>query len=105
MKRIEDVIRRPIVSEKSTLLRRFGNQYIFAVDLKANKQEIKEAVSTLFNVKVVDVNTSIMAGKDRRFGRHMGHVNKWKKAIVTLAEGEKIEFFDKVDEAAEVAEA
>ncbi len=105
MKRIEDVIRRPIINEKSTLCRRFGNQYVFVVDLKANKQEITEAISTLFNVKVDSVNTMIMTGKDKRFGRHMGHVGKWKKAVVTLAEGQKIDFFDKVDEAAETAEA
>ena len=105
MKRIEDVIRRPIVSEKSTLIRKFGNQYIFAVDLKANKQEITEAVSTLFNGKVVDVNTCIMPGKDRRFGRHIGRVNKWKKAVVTLADGQKIDFIETVDEAADAATA
>ena len=105
MKRIEDVIRRPIVSEKSTLVRKYGNQYIFAVDLKANKQEIIEAVSTLFGVKVVSVNTSIVPGKTRRFGRTLGRVNKWKKAVVTLADGEKIDFFDKVDVVADAAAA
>lgn len=105
MKRIEDVIRRPIINEKSTLLRRAGNQYVFAVDLKANKQEIAEAVAKLFNVKVTDVNTCIMPGKTKRFGRTLGHVNKWKKAVVTLADGQEIDFFDKVDEAAETAEA
>ncbi len=105
MKRIEDVIRRPIINEKSTLCRRFGNQYVFAVDLKANKQEITEAVSKLFNVKVESVNTMVMPGKDKRFGRHYGHVYKWKKAIVTLADGQEINFFDGVEEASETAEA
>jgi len=105
MKRIEDVIRRPIINEKSTLCRRYGNQYVFAVDLKANKQEISEAISTLFNVKVASVNTLVMPGKDKRFGRHMGHVGKWKKAVVTLAAGQEIDFFDKAEEAAETAEA
>ncbi|MBQ9394339.1 MAG: 50S ribosomal protein L23 [Proteobacteria bacterium] len=100
-----DVIRRPIINEKSTLCRRYGNQYVFAVDLRANKQEISEAVSTLFNVKVESVNTLVMPGKDKRFGRHIGHVGKWKKAVVTLADGQSIDFFDKVDEAAETAEA
>ena len=103
MKRIEDVIRRPIVSEKSTMTRKYGNQYVFAVDLKANKQEIKEAVATFFGVKVLGVNTCVMPGKDRRFGRTMGRVNKWKKAVVTLAEGEKIDFFDTVEGAADAA--
>ena len=105
MKRIEDVIRRPIINEKSTLLRRAGNQYVFAVDLKANKQEIAEAIASLFGVKVVDVNTCVMPGKTKRFGRTFGHINKWKKAIVTLAEGQEIDFFDKVDDAGETAEA
>lgn len=105
MKRIEDVIRRPIISEKSTLISRNGNQYVFAVDLKANKQEIIEAVSTLFGVKVVSVNTLVMPGKNKRFGRHIGRVNKWKKAIVTLADGCVIDYYDKVDDAAEMAEA
>ena len=105
MKRIEDVIRRPIINEKSTLCRRFGNQCVFAVDLKANKQEITEAISTLFNVKVASVNTLVMPGKDKRFGRHVGHVGKWKKAVVTLAEGQEIDFFDKAEEAAGTAEA
>lgn len=105
MKRIEDVIRRPIINEKSTLCRRYGNQYVFAVDLKANKQEISEAISTLFNVKVASVNTLVMPGKDKRFGRHMGHVGKWKKAVVTLAAGQEIDFFDKAEEASETAEA
>lgn len=100
-----DVIRRPIINEKSTLCRRYGNQYVFAVDLRANKQEISEAVSQLFNVKVESVNTLIMPGKNKRFGRHVGHVGKWKKAVVTLADGQNIDFFDKVDEAAETAEA
>ena len=105
MKRIEDVIRRPIINEKSTLCRRYGNQYVFAVDLKANKQEISEAISTLFNVKVASVNTLVMPGKDKRFGRHIGHVGKWKKAVVTLAAGQEIDFFDKAEEAAGTAEA
>ncbi len=106
MKRLEDVIRRPIIfTEKSTLCRRYGNQYIFAVDLKANKQEISDAVSELFNVKVDSVNTMVMPGKSMRFRGHMGHTCKWKKAIVTLADGQKIDFLDKVEEAGETAEA
>jgi large subunit ribosomal protein L23 len=105
MKRIEDVIRRPLINEKSTLLRRFGNQYVFEVDLKANKYEVAEAVSKLFGVHVESVNTCVMPGKTKRFGRTLYHENKWKKAIVSLAAGEAIDFFDKVEEAAETAEA
>ena len=105
MKNLADVICRPIINEKSTLCRRYGNQYVFAVDLKANKQEIAEAVSALFDVKVVSVNTAVMPGKDKRVGRHIGHVGKWKKAVVTLADGQNLDFFGNVDEAAETAEA
>ena len=103
--RLEDVIRRPIVNEKSTLCRRYGNQYVFAVDLKATKNDIANAVSDFFGVKVESVNTLVMPGKSRRFGRHVGHTNKWKKAVVTLAGDAKIELFDKVDESAQNAEA
>ena len=105
MKRIEDVIRRPLVTEKSTILSRANNQYVFAVDLEANKQEIREAVSKLFNVKVVDVNTSIIAGEPKRRGRLMTRTKKWKKAIVTLEDGQKIDLFDRVEEAADAAQA
>ena len=97
MKRIEDVIRRPIVTEKSTMARKYGNQYVFAMN--------GQTVATLFGVKVLAVNTCVMPGKDRRFGRTMGRVNKWKKAVVTLAEGEKIDFFDTVEGAAEAVSA
>ena len=105
MKRIEDVIRRPLVTEKSTILSRANNQYVFAVDLKANKQEIREAVSTLFNVKVLDVNTSIIPGEPKRRGRMMTRTTKWKKAVVTLADGQKIDLFDRVEDAADAAQA
>lgn len=105
MKRIEDVIRRPIINEKSTLLREAGNQYVFEVDLRANKQEITEAISVLFGVKVDSVNTSIVPGKDKRFGRYVGRRNKWKKAVVTLADGSVIDFFDKPEDVVDSAEA
>lgn len=105
MKRLEDVIRRPVVTEKSALLSRASNQYVFAVDLKANKQEIREAVTKLFNVKVLDVNTSIIPGEPKRRGRIMTRTTKWKKAVVTLADGQKIDFFDRVEEAEEPAQA
>ncbi len=105
MKRIEDVIRRPIINEKSTLLRESANQYVFEVDLRANKKEIATAVSTLFGVKVDGVNTCIVPGKDKRFGRYVGRRNKWKKAVVTLADGAVIDFFDKAEDAVDSAEA
>lgn len=103
MKRIEDVICRLIINEKSTLLREAGNQYVFEVDKRANKQEIIEAVSTLFGVKVMGVNTMIMAGKPKRVGRYLGRSSAWKKAIVTLAEGEEIDLFDKSEDGLDAA--
>ncbi len=105
MKRLEDVIRRPIINEKSTLLRSAANQYVFEVDLRANKQEITEAIQTLFGVKVDSVNTSVVPGKDKRFGRYIGRKNKWKKAVVTLVDGAVIDFFDKTEDIADSAEA
>ncbi len=101
MKAVEDIIRRPIITERSSALREHANQYVFAVDKRANKHEIKQAVSTLFDVKVLKVRTMIVAGKPKRFGRYMGHQNKWKRAIVTLAEGQEIDFFAASDEAFE----
>ena len=69
---------------------------LFEVALEANKIEIKTAVEALFSVKVVDVHTQIMRGKEKRVGRFMGQRPNWKKAIVTLAAGNKIEFFEGV---------
>lgn len=89
----ESVIRRPIfLTEKSTNLRN-KNQVVFEVLRDANKVQIKEAVTKLFNVKVKSVNTMVYRGKDRRMGRGYAKMQNWKKAIVTLAEGENIDFF------------
>lgn len=93
-----DVIKRPIaLTEKAARLRE-GNQVVFEVAMDANKIEIKSAVETLFAVKVADVNTLIQRGKPRRLGRMMGKRPNWKKAIVTLAEGSDIQFFDESKE-------
>lgn len=90
-----EVLRRPVVTEKVT--RQIGaNKYTFEVALDANKIQIKEAVEQAFNVTVLSVNTSRLVGKKRRLGRHMGVTPAWKKAIVTIAEGQKIEFFEGV---------
>ncbi len=94
MKRIHDVIRRPMVTEKSTSLRESENQVVFEVDRKANKQEIREAVERLFGVKVERVNTMQMPGKARRFGRVIGRRGAWKRAVVQLAEGQQIDFYE-----------
>jgi large subunit ribosomal protein L23 len=89
----ETVIRRPIfLTEKSNTLRQ-RNQVVFEVLRGANKIEIKEAVQKMFNVKVKDVNTMVYRGKDRRMGRGYAKLQNWKKAVVTLADGENIDFF------------
>lgn len=91
----EHIIRRPIVlTEKSSRLRESSNKVIFEVHPDANKIEIKNAIQTLFKVGVVDVNTLVMRGKDRRMGRGYAKLHNWKKAIVTLAAGDQIQFFD-----------
>ena len=89
----ESVIRRPIfLTEKSNTLRG-KNQVVFEVLRDANKVQIKQAVQQLFSVKVTSVNTMIYRGKDRRMGRGYAKMQNWKKAVVTLAEGENIDFF------------
>ena len=97
----EQIIRRPIMlTEKSNLLRE-QNKVVFEVARNANKIQIREAVQKLFNVKVLEVNTLVMRGKDRRMGRGYAKMQNWKKAMVTLKEGDSIDFFE--TEAAEKA--
>lgn len=89
----ESVIRKPIfLTEKSNTLKG-QNQFVFEVLRGANKVQIKEAVQKLFNVKVETVNTMVYRGKDRRMGRGYAKMQNWKKAVVTLAEGQTIDFF------------
>jgi large subunit ribosomal protein L23 len=89
----ESVIRRPIVlTEKANLLRD-ANQVVFEVARTANKVQIRDAVQTLFSVKVESVNTLVVRGKDRRMGRTYGKMQNWKKAVVTLKKGDTIDFF------------
>jgi large subunit ribosomal protein L23 len=90
------VLQRPLVTEKSTIAREEQNIVTFAVNPNANKHEIKSAVETLFSVKVLDVRTIRMPRKTRRVGRFIGKKPEWKKAIVRLAQGQKIEFFEGV---------
>ena len=95
----EQVIRRPIVlTEKANLLRERNNQVIFEVARNANKVQIRNAVQTLFNVRVTAVNTLINRGKDRRMGRGYAKTQNWKKAVVTLKEGDSIDFFAEANE-------
>ncbi len=95
--RIQDVIRRPIITEKSTVQRDDQNTFAFEVDVRANKIDVKRAVEAQFKVKVADVRVAHCHGKVRRQGRFVGRQADWKKAYVRLAEGEKtIEFFEGV---------
>jgi large subunit ribosomal protein L23 len=94
--RVEDVIRRPLITEKSTIAREEGNIVTFAVDPRAGKHEVRRAVEELFGVKVVGVRTMRMPHKTRRVGRFIGRKPAWKKALVQLAEGQSIEFFEGV---------
>jgi large subunit ribosomal protein L23 len=91
--KIFSIIKRPVVSEKSTALAEVANRYVFEVDAKASKPEIKNAVEALFKVKVKAVNTSIMQGKNKRAGRFEFKRTNWKKAVITLQQGQKIELF------------
>ena len=93
---VHDVILRPIVTEKSTVARELANVVTLAVDARANKHQIKGAVEQLFSVNVTGVRTIRMHRKTRRLGKFVGRKPEWKKAIVTLAEGQTIEFFEGV---------
>ena len=91
----QDVIRRPLITEKTTLQREGANTYAFEVAMGANKIEVRKAVEAQFKVKVAEVRLARMHGKERRQGRYAGRRPDWKKAYVRLAEGEKsIEFFE-----------
>ena len=94
MKEGQRIIRKPLVTEKSTQQKETGNQYAFEVDRNANKIEIQFAIERLFKVRVVQVRTSNVLGKVKRLGRRSGKRPDWKKAIVTLKEGDRIDFFE-----------
>jgi len=91
-----DVIRRPVNTEKTTIQKEEANQVTFEVDRRANRIEIGQCVEKIFNVKVAAVRTMQVKGKLKRRGRILGKRKDWKKAIVTLMPGERIEFFDGV---------
>ena len=90
------VIKKPIITEKSTIARDEENKYFFEVDRSANKIEIAKAVEKLFKVKVLNVSTMNMLGKKKRMGKVAGKKRDWKKAIVTLASGDRIEVYEGV---------
>ena len=91
--KIFSIIKKPVISEKSTALAEVANRYVFKVDPAATKTEIKEAIEQLFKVKVKAVNTIVMHGKNKRAGRFEFKRSNWKKAIITLNQGQKIELF------------
>lgn len=93
MKPLHQIIKKPLVTEKSSLQKDAGQVVAFEVALDANKVEIKQAVEKAFNVKVAGVNTCVVAGKVKRVGRNFGKRPNRKKALVTLAEGSTIDFF------------
>lgn len=92
---IYEVLRRPLVTEKSTRLSE-RNKYVFAVDKKASKDQVKAAVEKAFSVGVVSVNIIRVPAETKKVGRRAVTASSWKKAIVTLKEGDKIQFFEGV---------
>ena len=90
------IVKKPLVTEKGTVMLSDGNRVTFKVHLNANKIEIREAVQKIFSVTVLQVNTQVVRGKRKRFGKAMGQTKSWKKAMVQLKEGDKIEIFEGV---------
>jgi large subunit ribosomal protein L23 len=93
---VYDIVTSPLITEKGTLVSELGNQVLFRVRRDANKDDIRRAVEALFKVKVEKVRTLNLLGKIRRVGKHAGRRPAWKKAYVTLAEGQRIDFFENV---------
>ncbi len=93
---VHQIIKRPLLTEKVNIAKEEANVVTFAVDPRANKMDIQRAVESLFDVKVLAVRTMRMHRKTRRVGRRIGHRPEWKKAMVQLAEGQTIEFFEGV---------
>jgi large subunit ribosomal protein L23 len=91
---IFDVLRAPKMSEKTLSLKEEANQFAFEVDKRSNKIQIKESIEKSFKVSVLKVRTMNVRGKKKRLGRYQGLKSSWKKAIVTLKEGDTIEYFE-----------
>ena len=91
-----DIIKRPVISEKTSIQKEAANQVSFEVDRRANRLEIKRAIEKIFNVRVSSVKTMQVKGKIKQRGRIVGKRKDWKKAIVTLLPGERIDFFEGV---------
>ena len=88
------VLRRPLITEKNTILQDAQNKYAFEVDRRANKAQVKAAVERSFSVSVSDVNVIMVKGKRKRFGRRFTRRPSWKKAVVSLKAGDKIQIFE-----------
>jgi len=91
-----DLIKRPLITEKTNIQKESYNQITFEIDRSANRVEVKKAVENIFNVKVASVRTVQVKGKIKRRGRILGKRKDWKKAIVKLMPGERIDFFEGV---------
>jgi large subunit ribosomal protein L23 len=91
-----DIIKRPVISEKTNIQKELNNQVTFEVDRRANRVEVKRAVENVFGVRVTGVKTMQIKGKYKMRGRILGKRRDWKKAIVTLMPGERIDFFEGV---------
>ena len=91
-----EIIKRPIVTEKTSIQKEDFNQVTFEVDRRANRIEIRRAIEKIFKVKVVDIRTIQVKGKVKQRGRIVGKRRDWKKAVVTLMPGERIDFFEGV---------
>ena len=89
----QNILRRPIITERATTLGERFNQVAFEVDRRTNKHQIRDAVESVYGVRVRRVHTMVMPGKLKRRGTDVGKTPKWKKAIVTLQEGDVIDFF------------
>jgi large subunit ribosomal protein L23 len=91
-----EIIKRPLITEKTSIQKELFNKVTFEVDRRANRIEIKQAIETVFNVRVSSVKTMQITGKTKQRGRITGKRRDWKKAIVTLRPGERIDFFEGV---------
>jgi large subunit ribosomal protein L23 len=89
-----EIIKRPLITEKTSIQKEIANQLTFEVDRRANRIEIKQAIESAFKVRVAKIQTMQVTGKVKRRGRFVGKRRDWKKAIVTLMPGERIDFFE-----------
>jgi len=91
---LQKIIKRPLITEKANILKEHSNQIALEVDRRANKIEIRRAVEIMLKTEVLEVKTMNVEGKKRRVGRNVGRKPSWKKAIVRLAPGKRVEFFE-----------